>query len=391
MTVAAAGAVGVPALVPSSALGRAGAVAPSNRIALGVVSGLGPAPYRGVREFLCQPLARIVAIADADPRRAESLRRLVERAGGSAQGKSSAPSCAQCREIGEIFARADVDALLVATLDDGLVGPAIAAVQGGKHLFCELPLATGIADGRALCNAIAAQACVFQAAGAAHAGPVYRRLEALVRGGQVGRLQRIGVQARDGVAAAALVDLAQRVNGTETIGPVEIEGRSARGRHVEYRYANGVVMSVDCGGLRVPPHDASRDDRPQDRWAAKMLGPSTTGIRFEGTAGWVAGSCGAGSTVASSRPIFDRSITPGRDGPDASAGSPYREFLDCVRAGRPSATAAEIAHRTATLVNLGAIAMRLGRKVQWNPYAEQFIDDSEGDALCARPAGVWMA
>jgi hypothetical protein len=86
-----------------------------------------------------------------------------------------------------------------------------------------------------------------------------------------------------------------------------------------------------------------------------------------------------------------RSITPGGDVPGASAGSPYREFLDCIRTGRPSATAAEIAHRTATLVNLGVIAMRLGRKVQWNPYAEQFIDDAEADALCSRPAGVWMA
>jgi hypothetical protein len=419
MTVAAATAVGAPAIVPASALGRAGAVAPSNRVALGVVSGVEAAPYRGVREFLREPHARIVAICDTDPRRAEHLRGLVERAGGNAPGKSSAARCAKCRDIDEIFARTDVDALLFTTLNRDVIGPAIAAARRGKHLFCEQPLAATIADGRALCDAIAAHAGVFHVAATACAEPVYQRLYGMVRGGQLGRLQRIGVQARDGVAATALLDLAQRVNGTETIGPVEIKGLSqnrqghvgrpenieaadtfgigtksvpAAGFHVEYRYANGVVMEVHSGDLFLPPHDDARDGRLEDRLTTRMLEPSAAAIRFEGIAGWVTGSGAGGSSMASSRSILDRLMARCDDGPGAPAlSSPHRDFLDCIRQRRSSATAAEIAHRTATLVNLGGIAMRLARKVQWNPYGEQFIDDPQADALRSRQAGVWMA
>jgi hypothetical protein len=42
---------------------------------------------------------------------------------------------------------------------------------------------------------------------------------------------------------------------------------------------------------------------------------------------------------------------------------------------------AEIGHRTASVCHLNNIAMRLGRKLKWDPVKEQFADDSEANSL----------
>ncbi|MFW6212421.1 MAG: hypothetical protein ACOC8L_05945, partial [Spirochaetota bacterium] len=42
---------------------------------------------------------------------------------------------------------------------------------------------------------------------------------------------------------------------------------------------------------------------------------------------------------------------------------------------------AEVGHRSATVCHLGNIAIRLGRKLRWDPQHEQFIDDLEANRL----------
>jgi hypothetical protein len=43
------------------------------------------------------------------------------------------------------------------------------------------------------------------------------------------------------------------------------------------------------------------------------------------------------------------------------------------------------AHRSATLLHLASIAVRLGRKLRWDPDAEVFADDPEANRLAAPP------
>ena len=59
-------------------------------------------------------------------------------------------------------------------------------------------------------------------------------------------------------------------------------------------------------------------------------------------------------------------------------------FLACVRTRKEPAAPVEVGHRSATVCHLGVIAMRLGRKVRWDPSAERFIDDPEAERLAAR-------
>ncbi len=60
-------------------------------------------------------------------------------------------------------------------------------------------------------------------------------------------------------------------------------------------------------------------------------------------------------------------------------------FLDCVKSRKPAAAPIETAHRTISVAHLGNIAMRLGRKIQWDPAKEEIVGDDEAAALLARP------
>jgi len=58
-----------------------------------------------------------------------------------------------------------------------------------------------------------------------------------------------------------------------------------------------------------------------------------------------------------------------------------RNFLDCVKSRQEPVTSAEIAHRATSTALLGGIAVKLGRKLRWNPQTERFIDDPQADSL----------
>ena len=68
----------------------------------------------------------------------------------------------------------------------------------------------------------------------------------------------------------------------------------------------------------------------------------------------------------------------------ALEGGEHRDFTDCiVNRGEPYAPA-EVGHRTATVSHIGNIAMRLGRKLQWDPIAERFLNDDEANRMLSR-------
>jgi predicted dehydrogenase len=63
----------------------------------------------------------------------------------------------------------------------------------------------------------------------------------------------------------------------------------------------------------------------------------------------------------------------------------YQNFLDCIKSRQKPAADVEIGHRTATVCHLGNMAVRLGRKLQWDPAKEQIVGDAEAAAALTRP------
>ncbi len=69
----------------------------------------------------------------------------------------------------------------------------------------------------------------------------------------------------------------------------------------------------------------------------------------------------------------------------AESNNHHRNWLECIKTRELPITEVEIGHRTATICHLGNIALRLGRRVQWDPANEQIVNDSEASEMLDRP------
>jgi predicted dehydrogenase len=61
------------------------------------------------------------------------------------------------------------------------------------------------------------------------------------------------------------------------------------------------------------------------------------------------------------------------------------EWLECVRSRRTPSADVEIGHRSVSICHLVNITRQLGRRLRWNPDAEQLEGDAEANALLSRP------
>jgi len=59
-------------------------------------------------------------------------------------------------------------------------------------------------------------------------------------------------------------------------------------------------------------------------------------------------------------------------------------FFDCVKSRRPPISDVVSQHRSASTCHLANIAIRLGRKLQWDPEKECFLGDAEANAWLRR-------
>ena len=184
------------------------------------------------------------------------------------------------------------------------------------------------------------------------------------------RIQAYGAGMITGWGAHHL-DIAQWGMGTEYTGPVEVEGEAEFPKsglwnvhgpfRVEYTYESGVKLI--CA-----------DNKKNKQ-----------GVLFEGTKGWVYVKRGA----IDAEP---KSLLTSVIGPDEihlyENNDHKRNFLDCVKSRKEPVAPVEVAHRSCTVCLLGAIAMKLPRKLRWNPKRERFIGDEEANAMLARPMRV---
>ena len=108
-TFLAGSAAAMPWCIPARALGRDGAVAPSERIVLGGI-GLGPRGQYDLSVMLPEKDVQFVAIADAQGSRREQVKRMADAHYGN-------QDCVMYRDMMELLARPDIDAVLIATGD----------------------------------------------------------------------------------------------------------------------------------------------------------------------------------------------------------------------------------------------------------------------------------
>lgn len=180
--------VAVPYFIPATALGRDGAVAPSERI---VMAGIGIG-HRGsyvLGCFLPEPGVQFVAICDVREERRVAAKKKVDDQNGN-------QDCVLYRDMREVLARPDIDAVLIATGPNWHATASILAANAGKDVYCEKPCTKNIAQSLALADAFRRTGRVFQAGTQRRSLPNFAYSIELARRGKLGKLHTLHAQPR---------------------------------------------------------------------------------------------------------------------------------------------------------------------------------------------------
>src|SRR5579859_623641 len=145
----------LPCLIPACALGRGGAVAPSERIVLGGI-GLGPRGQYDLSVMLPEKDVQFVAICDVQRTRREQVKRM-------ADNHYDNKDCVMYRDFRELLARPDIDAVLIATGDHWHAQASLLAAKAGKDIYSEKPCGLTIAEIQSLADGIHRYGRVYQA------------------------------------------------------------------------------------------------------------------------------------------------------------------------------------------------------------------------------------
>jgi predicted dehydrogenase len=394
----------LPTIIPASVLG---ANAPSNRVNVGFIGCGDHGIDRNLRMYVGFRDAHIRVVCDVDANRMTRAKSIVDE-------QYLNQDCATTGDFREVLARDDIDTVMISTPDHWHTLISVLALRAGKDVQCEKPTLT-IDEGKILVDTVRKYGRVFQTSTEDRSIPVYHRMAELVRNGRIGRLQRIEVilprqpnvpgdptpqpippgldwemwlgpapfapYTKDRVHfnfrwiwdysggiicdwGTHLFDTAQWANDTERSGPVEVEGSgtfwegglydTVKEYDVEYRYANGVVMTCR---------------------------PGNPSIKFVGTDGWIGNEGWLGALQASSEAILRSVIGPDEVHLYTNRQGEHRDFLDCVRSRKDPYFPADIGHRVSTVCHLGNIAIKVGRRLRWDPEREVFENDDQANDL----------
>src|ERR1039457_6110689 len=176
-------------LLLHSARGASARKGPNDRITMGVI-GTGT-QGRGLRNnFLAMSDSQVVAVCDVDTTRREHHRKVVEEF-YSIKGNKDFKGCTAYKEFGELLARKDIDAVVIAAPDHWHAFIAIAACKAGKDVYCEKPLSLTIHEAREMVKGARQYDRVFQTGSMQRSSNEFRKACELVRNGRLGKIKQV--------------------------------------------------------------------------------------------------------------------------------------------------------------------------------------------------------
>jgi len=438
-------AVILPALLPSSVLGRAGKTAPSDKIALGVIGwGMqGPGDTQG---FMAEDDCRVVAACDLDK---NHLQAAVDTINGHYQNKD----CTGYHDYREMLARPDLDAVLVAVPDHWHALVDTEAARRKLDIYSEKPLARTIAEQQAIVHAVEKNDIIWQTGSWQRSQPTFHKAAEIVRNGLIGDVTRVEVglpeghfdfagsapelQAKLAALPGNIKDLSQVRAGSDAwklavsepppeldyetwIGPSRMEPYIKQRVHMDWRwnYNTGGGQLLDWighhgdiahwgldfdrsgpseieGQGEFPPADAIWNTCTKYRIELKYPRNITMiiagghpdirgGVKWIGTEGWVWVDRGG----------FDASNPAWKNGKNLpeelrkvklyESHGHQRNFLDCVKSRQPTITPVQTAHHSAIPGHLGLISLLTGRKITWDARREKIQGDAAASELLTR-------
>ena len=363
----------------------------------------------------------VVAICDVDQNHLDNVARRYGR---------NAPEPDRVTDFRRLLDRDDIHVLINSTPDHWHTLINIASARAAKDMYSQKPLTLTLDEGREVVRAVRKHKIVLQTGSQQRSDRRFRLACELVRNGRIGKLQTVKVFVPAGLVGgpfhAAPVpagldwdqwlgqapkveyvkerchstfrwwyeysggpmtdwgahhnDIARWAIGLD--GPVTVEGKALTQAlpdgfntpsefEVAFTWANGVKHFVRT----------TTDDSPFGQ-ILKQDG-QRNGIRFEGTDGWL--WVNRGDMQASDEAIYRTPLPETAERLEVSSDH-MANFFECVRTRKEPVANVEVGHRSAAICHLSVIAVRLGRKLQWDPSTERFVGDgaAEGNAHAKR-------
>jgi len=434
--------LGVPWLAPTSVFG---VYAPSNRIHVGCI-GNGNQSTLDLPAFLEQPDVQVLAVCDVNtashgyvtPDQFLGRKPAQERvnafyAKGSPSGQYK--GCDACHDFRDVLARKDIDAVVLVVPDHWHALITIMAAQAGKDIYCEKPMSLTVRQGRAMVAAVRKHRRVFQTGSQFRSSPANRLGCELVRNGRIGDVKRILTfvakqNAEDPGPGWKPMPVPEGFDYDFWLGPAPWapyhQGRCLYRFRFNLDYSGGQTTNFgghsndiaqwgsgndhtvpieyeDLGSEWPKPgglYNTATKVAFRARYASGMELICRTaephfGCRFEGTEGWVQFDFQGLHTHPESlknsaiRPDEIRLPVSNKDRKENSSKfyipDHVRNFVDAVKSRQDPIEPVEIGHSTATLCHLGNVAMRLKRKIRFDPAKEEIPGDEEAHAMLGRP------
>jgi predicted dehydrogenase len=407
-----------PTIIPASALGKNAAVAPSERISVGIIGAGKMCHGYHLNSLLGYDDVQITALCEVDTTRRKSAKRKIEAKYSTKTGDTGVDEYVDFRAL---LDRDDIDAVLIATPDHWHAIPIIEACKAGKDVYCEKPLTLTLLESQRCIEAARKFDRVVQTGSQQRSsvfGP-FRKACELIRSGRIGKIQTVTVgvggpsqwcdlpgealepgldwnmwlgcapdrpynsilSARGGVSkpwpqwrayreysggghtdmGAHHYDIAQWALGMDHSGPVKIippEDPSS-GKGVRYIYENGV--EVIHGG------------------------PS--GCTFKGTGGTLRidrGHLSAEPADAIKEPLAADEVHLYK------STDHHRNWIECIRSRERPVADVEIGARSVSVVHLGNLAYWHGQILNWNPKSWRFDDERANDWLDCDRRDPWQ-
>ncbi len=189
-SLAAAGVLAIPEIIPASARGADGTVAPSNRVSVGLV-GRGAMGSGHLHRLAYDKNFHLVAVCDVDQTRREAARTAANDIYAATQPDGGYKGCAAYNDYREILARDDIDAVLIATPDHWHTWQSIDAAKAGKDIYCEKPVSVTMQEGRLLVQAVRRYGRVFQTGTQYRSIPAIRKVCQFIRDGHLGKIKSV--------------------------------------------------------------------------------------------------------------------------------------------------------------------------------------------------------
>ena len=436
----AAAAFAMPLIYRGSLFG-VGNSGPNSRCNVGVI-GCGSQAAGHLNAVLSMPNAVLAAVCDVDDRRLKYWSEKGERRYKD-QGLSGVKP-KTFKDFRELLADPSIDAVYVTTPDHWHAYICIMAARAGKAIYCEKPMTFTIEEARMVTDAVRKARVVFQVGSQQRSQESFRHAAQLARNGRLGKIKNVWVGLNYGLATTKNWEYEAVPEGIDWdmwCGPAPYNPYSQQllpllkgfdapyagmiasqwRDHIDYGNSNQADFGAHHydialwglgldgkGPKRVVVSD--RGDIPGlQNWRQyyyetedgvkiykgkpdKSVCPVEYPVIFEGEEGVVAADRGGMEKFWGSKEYYKD--LKNMDGDEVYFKSPennHRDnFFQAVFTGSPTVAPVEGGRSSAEISIMGNIAFRLGRTLEWDWNAGEFLGDPEANRLRSRPSrGEW--